>query len=327
MPALGPGARGPEVTALQGHLGKLGHPVVVDGRFGPETLGAVHAFARTRTERQAPAWVVAAIAEEAQDVGARTSRLRSIGAWCGSSSLAAPERDVSFAVDIGLDRLDVVVNDHSAARRARRFTTSDHGKVERLCAAAHRRGLEVHLTSWIMPHASYIDRAADVLVPLSATVGAASLLWDAEEPWTNAIDAPSRSTAASRLADRFADLARPMGVTGIGYTPVAKFGPLAAVCSYVVPQAYATASNGLAPEVAPVRFHKRYVDNFHRPVLIGLAAYRQAGIAGHTPASAVRSALLACASLQGVDTVLFWSLGWLRRSPDVAATITALRRR
>jgi hypothetical protein len=37
--------------------------------------------------------------------------------------------------------------------------------------------------SWIMPHAAYIDRAAELLIPICDDVGASSLQWDAEEPW------------------------------------------------------------------------------------------------------------------------------------------------
>ncbi len=321
MDDLSVGARGSAVRQLQTDLGRVGHPVSVDGAFGPQTLAAVQAFAHARTRKGAPGWLVAAIHEEASQHANELSTLRNIGAWCGATSLASPARDVDFAAALGLGRLDVFVNDHSKARAARKFTTYDTAKIEKLCKLAKARGISVHLTSWIMPHSEYIDAAAATLVPLCAQIGAESLQWDAEEPWTQATGAPARSAAAARIAERFDGLSCPMGATGIGYTPVAKFGPLAQICDYVVPQAYATSSSGLLPEDAPGKFHRRYSTSFARPIVIGLAAYRQTGIAGHTPTSAVRAALLASAKLKGVDTVIFWSLGALRKSAELTTLI------
>jgi hypothetical protein len=315
------GARGSAVRQLQTDLGKVGHAVAVDGALGPETLGAVQAYAHARTRKGAPGWLVAAIHEEATQHANELSSLRHVGAWCGATSLASPTRDVDFAAKLGLTRLDVFVNDHSKARAARKFTTYDVAKIEKLCKLAKAKGISVHLTSWIMPHSEYIDAAAATLVPLCAQVGAESLQWDAEEPWTQATGAPSRASAAARIAERFDGLSCPMGATGIGYTPIPKFGPLAQICDYVVPQAYATSTSGLLPEDAPGKFHRRYSTSFARPIVIGLAAYRQNGIAGHTPSSAVRAALLASAKLKGVDTVLFWSLGALQKSAELSTVI------
>lgn len=43
---LGLGASGPEVEKLQRNLKRLGYPVEVDGKFGPETQAAVMKFQR-----------------------------------------------------------------------------------------------------------------------------------------------------------------------------------------------------------------------------------------------------------------------------------------
>jgi hypothetical protein len=317
------------VTALQRALAKLGYPLDDDGEFGKKTLKAVQKHARDRTRKGAPAWQVAAIhAEAGTGLGegqTATTGIESVGAWCGSSSLANPVRDVAFAVEHGLDRLDVIVNDHSKWREPSRFTIRTPDRIHRLCDAAKEAGVEVHLTSWIMPHADYIDRAADVLIPLCERVGAASLQWDAEEPWTRARRRLTYSKAAARIREAFADLRCPMGANGIGYTPRAKFGPLAEICDYLVPQAYATSTSGIKPEVAPGRFHRRWTEKFARPIVMGLAAYRQTGIAGHTPSSAIEAAVEATSALLDVHTILYWSLAAIRRSPNVARAIAGIR--
>ncbi len=98
-----------------------------------------------------------------------------------------------------------------------------------------------------MPHAAYIDQAAELLVPICEDVGASSLQWDAEEPWMLAHKPMDYREAAERIADRFSNLSCPMGANAIGFVSIAKFGPLADICDYVVPQAYSTTSSGVTP--------------------------------------------------------------------------------
>ncbi|HWB80572.1 MAG TPA: peptidoglycan-binding domain-containing protein [Nannocystaceae bacterium] len=328
MPTLDQNSRGPEVQALQRALTKLGWPLVDDGVFGPKTLAAVQGYAGKRTATSAPDWLVAAISGEArtQPVPATAAaKIRSIGAWAGTRALREPGPAVELAVRTKLQRIDIVVNDHSAARSPRKFDTHSVAKIEALAQRARDAGLEVHVTSWLMPHKAYISEAAAQLVPLCSKIGASSLQWDAEEPWTLAQQAMDRREAAAWLHERFTGLSCPMGANAIGFASVEKFGPLAEICDYVVPQAYATNTSKIAPEAAPPRFHDRYAKLFERPIAMGLAAYGQSGIAGHTPASAVRAAIDATAALGDVDTIIFWSLDWLRQSETVARAVAESR--
>jgi len=167
-----------------------------------------------------------------------------------------------------------------------------------------------------MPHANYIDQAADMLVPLCDDVGAASLQWDAEEPWMLAQRPMKHRDAAERIAERFAALSCPMGANAIGYASVEKFGPLAEICDYVVPQAYSTTSSGVVPGDGQRRIYERYEKAFARDIVMGLAAFRQTDIPGHS----VRSAMTACVEAAddlGCDAVVYWSLRQIRASTDV----------
>ncbi len=292
MSTLELGHRGTAVIALQRSLVTLGYRIEVDGNFGPKTLKAVQKYARESTRGQAPGWAVAEIHAAAANAAAEadppgTGPILRIGAWCGNRSLANPVRDVEFAVARGINRLDIVVNDHSRWRAPRAFTVRDETKIERLASLAAARGIEVHLMSWIMPHQRYIDGAARRLVPLCERVGARSLQWDAEGPWMKAEGRMTYPRAARHIRDSFTGLACPMGATAIGYTPVTKFRPLAEICEYIVPQAYVTSRNSLRPETAPGQFHRRYTERFGPiPIVMGLAAYRQTGIPGYTPETA-----------------------------------------
>lgn len=328
MLALQPGDRGATVLALQKALVQVGHPVAADGDFGPKTQAACRGYAQDGTRSGVSPWLMLAIYAEAAIAPTlalrRRKGIKTVGAWCGSASLANPKRDVQFAADHNINRLDIVVNDHSRWRAPQDFTLRPTATIKRLCELATAKGIEVHLMSWVMPHRAYIDRAAEVLVPLCADVGASSLMWDAEEPWTLAKRRMPYAAAASHLGAAFEGLSCPMGVTGIGYASVAKLGPLAEVCDYVVPQAYSTRSSGLDPETAPGKFHKRWAKAFGRPVVLGLAAYRQTGIPGHTAASAMKAAARDAAKYS--DTIIYWNLSALRKSPSTAQVVAQIRR-
>ncbi len=248
-----------------------------------------------------------------------------IGAWAGSASLANPERDVRFCVETGIDRLDLIVNDHSGSRMPRDFTMRRIGKIKRLVEVAREHGIEVHFMSWIMPHRNYIKQAAEQLVPICNDLGITSLQWDAEEPWTQAKQAMRYSAAAKLIATEFADLECPMGVNGIGYTPPGKFRPLAEICSYVVPQCYATKSSRLNPTTCVPRFVRRYRAKFgaDKPVQVGLAAYRQPP-KGFTVESAMTASFASAEAIENCDAVIYWSLGWIRRSRRIASIIRKL---
>lgn len=252
--------------------------------------------------------------------------IRVVSAWCGSASLANPERDVAFAHAIGLNRLDLVVNDHSGWRKSSRFTVRNTDRIRRLVDLAQDRGIEVHFMSWIMPHADYIKGAADALIPLAESCNVKGIQWDAEEPWMRAERAMDYEAAAELLKDRFAIYRGAMGVNGIGYAPAEKFKPLAAVCDYVVPQCYVTRRNQGDPTKVPGKFYRRYKKHFDKPVVMGLAAYLQSGIRDYSPSGAITAAVQATRRLEGVDTIIYWSLRHIRGSKEVADAISRIRK-
>jgi len=246
--------------------------------------------------------------------------------WTGRASLANPERDVRLCVENNIRRLDIIVNDHSAARAARDFDVFDVARIRRLVETARASGIDVHFMSWVMPHEEYIERAAEILVPMCNELRVSSLQWDAEEPWTRAERPMDYAAAARRIKDSFSDLQCEMGVNGIGYTPVEKFGPLHEISDYVVPQCYATSTSGaMTPTTVVPRCVRRWEKVFGKKrMAIGLAAYRQEGIEGHTVESAMKAAYAGAEAIEGVDTVIYWSLSSVRLNSAVARTIRQL---
>ena len=263
----------------------------------------------------------------AQEPSLEAPGVLNVGAWCGLAAIRNPERDIAFAAAHNINRLDVIVNDHSTARDPRDFDTYDRDAIVRFCHKAQAAGIQTHLMSWIMPHAGYIEQAAEQLTSLATLAGAASIQWDAEEPWTQGRKRLKYSEAARRIADAFKGLPCPMGVNGIGYTPTKKFGPIAEVCDYLVPQCYSTHSSGQKPEEVVPRFHRRYRKLFgDKRIVMGLAAYRQKNIPGHTVDSAMRTALAGAQAIEGIDTVIYWSLRHIRGNRRVRRVIASIRK-
>lgn len=222
----------------------------------------------------------------------------SVGAWCFNPTKA----DVDFALALGIRRLDFMVNDLSKERGPTKFRMA----VPTWAEYAAGKGIEVHLTSWIMPHVEFAIAAGDELQHIAGVVGARGVVLDAEEPWTLATGDVDREGAAAAFEE--AMMGCRFGVTGIGYASVVKLGPLLARADYGVPQAYVTGTSGLRA-VGPVLEHWKKA--FGRPVVPGLAAYR-------TTAAQMRTDL---AAVGEASTVLYWALRHIKGSKAAQSVI------
>lgn len=253
--------------------------------------------------------------------------IQSVGAWVGQASFGDPARDVRFCRENNIDRLQIICNDHSKWRSARDFNTYDYDRIVRLAKEAKDAGIDVELMTWMMPHADYIDQAANTLLKLLDDTGGIGIEIDAEEPWTQAKGAMPYADAAARINERFRPGMgeRELGVNFIGYTPVSKVGPLAAIADYGLVQAYATSSNTLKPETVVPKLYRRTRDKLNpQRIDVGLAAYRQSGIPGHTVRSAMTASLAGAQAIEGVTRVTYWSLRWIRKSHSVAQFIRGI---
>lgn len=254
-------------------------------------------------------------------------------AWCGLSSLANPDRDVRFATSIGLTGLDIIVNDHSADRSPRKFDHRSTQQIVTLAKMARDAGLQVHLMSWIMPHADYLRGAADALPELVEKTGALSLCWDAEEPWTLAKKRMRYADAGELVAELFAKREFELGVTGIRYASTSKLAPLilardlpklgglANVCDYMVPQCYSTSTSKADPSTVVTKGFDMWREKFGDDTRFvpGLAGYRQDGIKGHTIRSAMQAAI--DNADDHAEEVIWWGLNSLRKSPKTARAV------
>lgn len=251
-------------------------------------------------------------------------RLRSVGAWTGSSSIsstAAIERDVRFCKALGLGCIHLVVNDHSAKREPMDFGTYNKKNIIAFCKRATDEGIAVHLMTWCMPHEGYIRGLGTQMVDLVASAGARSVELDAEEPWVNARRPMRYEDAGALMAEVLAPV--PFGVTGIGYASTPKLGPLVRRAKYMTPQCYSTAGNKLDPAKASKQLVGMWKGKFGaREVVVGLAGYRQSGRPGYTKARFMSTAFECALTVLPTD-IVYWSLRQIRASRETANLIRA----
>ena len=249
-----------------------------------------------------------------------------LGAWTGLASILSPERDIDIALSLGITRLDLFINNIVEKRQETSFDTYNKQRIENFIKKATDAGIDIHLSSWIMPHSKFITTASADLVPFIKNNPIKSLMWDAEEPWTKAEGDFSYPYAASLIQDSFLDLEVPMGVTGIGYTPVSKFGPIADICDYIVPQCYSTNTSGLDYKTVVQKFVKRYRTKFgNKKVLVGLAAYRQPADEAPSVSESMMLPYKASKKVSNCIGATYWSLSSIRRSISVTKFFSSVQ--
>lgn len=221
------------------------------------------------------------------------------GAWCRRPGFD----DVEFAASIGLRRLDVMVNDFSDARSPRTFEM-DWGADEyrNIVGKASQYDIEVHFTSWLMPHVEFCRRAANELQQLCLDTGAHGVLFDCEEPWTQAV-APDYWNATNAIHEGM--MGCRFGVTGIGWASQ-WLRNISAHASYVAPQLYSTRTSKLDPHEygGPIAHWAKW----NAVVVPALAAYRT------TPA-VLRAAI---AEVSPTEEILLWALRHIKAKSGAA---------
>lgn len=252
-----------------------------------------------------------------------TRLIETVGAWCGSSSLRNPKRDVAFAKSVGINQLHIIVNDFSARRTRSRFTVRNREQLIRLANECHKAEIEVCIMSWLQPYEAHIREAAEILIPLTDEMGSTLLVWDLEEPWNLSKNGMGYRKAGALVGELFAGVR--MGITGIRYAPTSKLRPVAEHCEIKIPQAYSTSTSKASPHTVAHKGHKKWSKDYGPKVVPGLAAYRQRGIRVGvkrkllSQSEAIHAAAAGAAKLG--TWVVYWGLNSIRKSPEIAKAI------
>lgn len=262
-------------------------------------------------------------------------RLKTIGMWVGSSTLRNPKRDVKFAVDHGVNRFDIILNDFSGDRRPVDFRMRNRDQIMRLVDECHKNDVQVAFMSWWGPFRDFIAQGTDQLTLLAEKTECVEMGLDAEEFWNLAKKRLSYAEAGRLTGVGFADLPCPLSVTGIPYTSTSKMKPLMDAATIAWVQSYGTSSSKRTPGVIQPKDVALWVKKFgkNRPagmaplqVKAALACYRQTKIKGYSPGGAILTCAEAAVDM-GQDEILYWWLVAMRYNKKVARAIASLRDR
>lgn len=249
-----------------------------------------------------------------------SSRMR-VGAWIRASGLDEPERTAGELAEAGVSIGNIMLNDFAAARGPTDFKTYAADRIVSLAAELRRAGMTVDLTTWVMPHARFIEGMGAQLIPLARACAARRICLDAEEPWNQATQRLPYDQAADDIAKALRG--KPLALTAISYINGSKLAPLAAKCAYYMPQAYATTSQGsMDPETAVTSSINRWRSRVGPPRggwAMGLAAYSQP-----KPPAPMMVPPIEQTSQAGIREVCYWSHSAILSRPDVADVIRSI---
>jgi hypothetical protein len=275
----------------------------------------------------------------------RPRTITCVGAWAGAALLRDPKRNVLAAGAAGLDELHLMVADHSAWRTEHAFSDrpkqgrraasiTDLVRVGRMCTEA---GIDLGLTTWVMPHGRYVESCAGYLLDAVRVlalpendVHVTEIILDAEEPWTQAagVTTRERNLAAGKLGallEPLRDQGVRFGLTGIGYARERALDGLAAWCDFAVPQVYATTRNKLDPRRSPKFFADRWTKAFESgEVVLGLPAYRQ-GPGMMAAAVAGAREVAADPNSATCSRLIYWSLAHIRASKAITRFVSGIK--
>lgn len=240
----------------------------------------------------------------------------SVGVWLQSPALLDPDGTAGALAELGVSTVNIMLNDFSRARDPSTFRTHDVLKLGRMAEAAHDAGMSVDLTTWVMPHAGFIEGLAK-LRNLRSALGAHRIWLDAEEPWVRARNPMGYHAAADAIAQGLHGV--PLVLSGIPFAN-AKLGSLAAVCGTWSPQCYATTRpQSMKPGSAAEVGVKQWRQRFGEPAdgwVIGLAGYMQPANAGSMMGPALDGA-----AKTGAREVCYWSSSQILKTSSVQSFI------
>lgn len=253
--------------------------------------------------------------------GVYAPHMKTIGTWTTKSALSNPRDTAQALAAAGANEASIMLNDFAWARSEREFETHDVEKIATFAGELHAAGLDVTLTTWVMPHEGFIRGMGAQLPALVELTGARATVLDAEEPWAQATGAMSHDDAAELVGEVLEG--QVLILSGISYANTSALIGLSRVCPIWSPQAYATTKDGsMDPAKAVSGSLSRWRSKFGEPYswIMGLACYSQP-----TPASLYMDPCLAQTREAGIESVCYWSHKPILDRADVREVLLAAR--
>lgn len=235
-------------------------------------------------------------------------QLIEFGAWAGLTALNNAEKYVKLIKSVGLDRIDLMINDGSKKKQFYLYKKEDD--IVSSLKIFKNAGINVSITTWAQPDKTWIDGMAIVgRIATRAEVDQVTL--DLEETWINPLKNKSDMEIMTWTVGLIGTLRKffkgDIALAPIVYANKKVLDIACQMVDIIIPQCYATVKNVPAPgiigrlERTSVNIYKGY----NKEIIMGAAAWNLQGAYGLNPPDAIRASLNATIE-QGIHKVRYW---------------------
>lgn len=236
------------------------------------------------------------------------AKLTEFGAWAGLAALNNPKKYVGLIKSVGLDRIDIMVNDGSKKKPFHLYKSED--ALVAALKVFKDAGINVSITTWGQPDGTWTAGMAAV-GRVATRAGVDQVTLDLEETWITPLKNKSDMEILTWTVGLIGTLKTTFsGLIALAPIVYANKKVLDIACQMVdiiIPQCYSTVKNVPAPgaigrlERTSVNIYKGY----DKEIIMGAAAWNLQGAYGLNPPDAIRASLNATLE-QGITKVRYW---------------------
>lgn len=244
---------------------------------------------------------------------ATTLKITEFGAWAGISALKNTDKYIKLIRQVGLDRIDIMVNDGTKAGPFHLYLPED--KLVDVLKRFVQSGVKVSITTWAKPEASWTQGMA-VIGRVATAAGVDQVTLDLEEPWITPLKNKDpmyiftwNTALVGTLRVHYNGV---IAVAPIVYSNKKVLDGILQSVDLIIPQCYSTVKNvpGSGHDGSLERTTMGIYRGYGAPIVMGAAAWNLDGAYGKKPADAVRASLSATLA-QGITEVRYWRFEFL----------------
>lgn len=235
------------------------------------------------------------------------------GAWSGVAALKNPEKYIKLYKSIGLDCIDIMINDGSKKGPFKLYFSEDK-LVEKLNKFVNA-GINVSITTWVQPEKSWTD-GMEVVGRIATACKIRRVTLDPEESYVNPLKNKSDAEIFTWAVGIVGTLRKNFGGI-IAAAPIVYFNrkvldPLLRLVDVIIPQCYSTVKNvdGNGPVGRLERATAAIFKGYGKEIIMGQAAWNIEGAYGLSAPDAIRASLTSTLD-SGIYKVMYWRLEFL----------------
>lgn len=235
-------------------------------------------------------------------------KLTEFGAWAGLAALKNPDRYIKLIKQVGLNRIDIMINDGTKAGNFHLYLPQD--KLVDVLRKFVQSGVNVSITTWAKPHESW-TKGMRTVGEIATASGVDQVTLDLEEPWITPLKNKSpieiftwNTALVGTLRAHYDGV---IAVAPIVYSNKKVLDGVLQAVDLIIPQCYSTVKNvpGSGHDGSLERATVAIYKGYGAPIVMGAAAWNLHGAYGKNSQDAIRTSLRATLD-QGITEVRYW---------------------